>query len=338
VVFSLLEVNLLSDRPFTSYPDLVEKLRKRGMNIPKSQYGYVIDALKSRSYYGLINAFKDGLVYRDDAGKEHFNSGVNFSDLMAQYWIENELKSLLLKYSLLAETRLKELTAHALADSFGESMDSYLANQHFSNRNRKRDSILRQIKHVGETTENNPTKYYRNRHDEIPPWILFSNLMLGEFRSLYGILKSTEKDFVVRNIMYIPEEQSIKDDERGFVKSSLAILNDFRNTLAHGSRLIKYNATHGSISYDVIKSIFGSTLLSEHEYTVNKNGRDDLFCLICVIMKNCGRIDSASFQNELQTWLVSMANNFSGENQFKKYYELTGLPQDLNIKLNIMRA
>lgn len=316
----------MTDKPFQSYEELIKKLRGRGLHIDNDEYA--IEILKSKSYYGLINAFKTELSYRDDNGIEHFKDGTDFKDLIANYTIENELKSLLLKFSIVAEIRVKEAVAHELADTFGESEIDYLNFNNFKNRNR-RISITNQIKEVAQTTSNNPTAYYRNNHDVIPPWILLPNLMLGQFRMLYGILESDQTENICESILYLDEPN---EEQVGFIKTALAILNDFRNTLAHGSRLINYKATHEPISFQTIQLVCGPEFITEEEYNEQHIGADDLLSLIYIIMKLCGQIDSELFKNELN----NLFNVFRGYPQFEMYYKSTNLPIDLDRRLELL--
>lgn len=336
--FFVIQINrggyLLTDRPYKDYDKLLDKLKCRGLEIDNDEYA--IEMLKARSYYGLINAFKNEVTYRDVSGKERFNEGVTFRGIVTEYWIENELKSLLLKYSLLAEIRLKEAVSHQLAKSFGENLETYLDRSHFNNRTGRRNSILGNIKRTARNTHDNPTYYYRNSHDTIPPWILLPNLTFGQFKKLYNILKSEQKSKVVKSILYIPDDRDVDQISESFVGDGISVLVDFRNTLAHGSRLLQYKSGT-TIAFNTIKQIFGTNFLSEEEYQNDEIGGNDLFCLIYTIFKFCGNIDSEMFKIEIENLFNSFSNTPGIKDQFKIYYHAAGLPQNLSEKFKLLQ-
>ncbi|KRN36141.1 Abi family protein [Lactiplantibacillus plantarum] len=320
----------MSDKPFRTYEQQIELLKERNLIIQNDDLAKEI--LQDRSYYGLINGFKSPYTYRDKNGKEFFNNGVSLDDLVAEYQIESDLKNILLRYSLLAEIRLKEATSNVLAQDFGVDPINYLDRRHFTNRTGKRNSILGQINSTLKKTDNMPTKYYREHHDVVPPWILLSNLMLGPFRLLYISLKEPESDKIVKHTLYLHDSPS--EMEKAFVSNGLGILLAFRNNLAHGSRLLKFRSTKSMMPYNSIISVVDSSFLSKSEYDSLNIGKNDLFSLIIVITFFLGVIDRPIFINSITNLMQTFASDSTIQKNFNNYITESNLPPDLSFRLN----
>lgn len=321
----------MTDKPYRTYEQQIQQLRDRHLNIPDSKFAE--EVIKDRSYYGLINGFKDSYTYRDEDGKEFFHDSVSLNDLVAEYQIESDFKDILLRFSLLAEIRLKEAIANELGKSFGVDPINYLDKSHYTNRTGKKNSILNKIKCVLNTTYNLPTSYYRNNHDVVPPWILLPNLALGQLRLLYISLKPQQLNAIVKNMLYL--DGAPTEEEKGFISNGVGILLGFRNTLAHGSRLLKFHS-RSMLGYDSIVSVLGTHLLSENEYYDLNMGKNDFFSLIIVIIILLGKIDKPIFTNSITGLMQTFTIDPTMKKHFENYINENNLPSDLSYRLNAL--
>ena len=231
----------------------------------------------------------------------------------------------MLKYSLLAEIRFKESVGHQLGSQYGENINNWLRLTNFNNRTGKRSSFVQHFKKVSRETKNNPTKYYRDNHDAIPPWILLPNLTIGEFKNLYSILNPSDREPVVESILYLSGQAS--QLQISYVSNALSVLWHFRNSLAHGSRLIDFHS-RTSISLMQTQSVYGLSFLSQDEYQQKKIGANDLFCFIAVINLLLGKIDRENFLGEIKTFFVELQQLSETSTLFDSYLVKTRLPSD----------
>lgn len=321
----------MSDRPFRKYTELIQILKNRGMIIKDEKFA--IEVLKNRSYYGLINGFKTTSVTRDEHGNETFTPSTIFEDFVSEYFIENELKSLLLKYSLLAEIRFKEAVAHRIGEKYGENLSEWLDTTHYRARDNKSESILRELQEIANTTNDNPTAYYRNQHDTIPPWILIPNITIGQFKNLYTILTPNDKEYVCSEMLY---SKKVTEVQKKYIKQALSILWEFRNNLAHGSRLLSFESAT-KINLTTSQSTLGRNFIKLDEYRNKKMGSNDLLCFLGVLCILLGNMDINPFRSELVTLFDSFKENKQLKDIFSNYYLEIKLPNDLKNRLNAVR-
>lgn len=315
----------MNDKVFYTYSELIQHLRNHGVII--NDESYATEVLQSRSYYGLINAFKHQYFNKEKNNNSEFK--MDFNIFVIEYAIEDALKNLLLKYSLLAEIRLKEIVAHRLGEQYDTDISSWLDNSHFRTKADRAASILNEIRDVASTTNKNPTKYYRNEHDSIPPWILLPNLTIGQFKNLFSLLSPKDREDVCKKILY---KDRITEHQKNYVKNGLDVLWEFRNTLAHGSSILNFKSST-KIPLTITQSIYGLTFVSKTEYDNDYLGANDILCFIGVLNIFLGHIDKKNFKKELITLFDSFDSVEATSSVFKNYYSGLKLPEDLSQRI-----
>ncbi|ANY14229.1 hypothetical protein BCY75_09585 [Latilactobacillus curvatus] len=309
------------DKPFKTFDERLQILSvERNLKIEDSELAK--EFLLDRSYYGLINGFKSDFVSSDN-GNEIFNENTNFNDLLLQFQIDNDLKNILFKYTLLLETRFKESMAYVLS-RYGVSMDEYLDSGHFTNRTGRRGKILAHIREI-KSSRNDPTKYYRENKNHIPAWILFNNAMFGQMTTLYSILESADKERVIRCLFYITDLESnlpVSEQLKSYIKEALQVIKDFRNDMAHGSRLSHFTSKN-SINYPCQKYLFDTDLI-DARITAGIES-NDLFCFISTLFILCGDYDKGMLRNELINWQNRYESAPEAKDNISYYLDSTGL-------------
>lgn len=320
----------LHPKPFRTYQQLIGELSSKHLIIDDPSLA--IKTLKSRSYYGIINAFKDELTYRSD-GKEFFEEGIKFSDLIFFYNIDSQLKSLLLRYTLLFETKYSQIIGQLLGLKYGNDMYRLLNNtDNFGTNKNFIDKEVRYFnKKMFDSTSTKfirdyPTKHYRNKHlGIIPPWILVQNLTLAEVNSLYDMLKITDKRYIVSSLLF-SSFRKIDDNLLESFKFSIELIRNYRNKLAHNSRIIQSQiALTQDFNYSLLTLMWGENFISKEEFK-NGIGNKDILSFIAFI---CSYID-LNDQNEFLLELTRLINRFEEDNldATHKYEEMAGIPID----------
>ena len=65
------------------------------------------------------------------------------------------------------------------------NIDNYIEPTYSKERKNKLKNLLIKLENVANITEDNPTKYYRNKHNHIPAWILLRNVNFNDTIDLF---------------------------------------------------------------------------------------------------------------------------------------------------------
>ena len=183
------------DKPFKTYDEQIDILQNK--------YGVVIDdyefakhALISVSYNDLIGSFKNTLK----------KDSINLSEITIEYLYELHLldksvQAFILKYSLFIENLFKNVMAYTIASSFGVDANKYLDPnnyQVYSAGTAFKENVLSEVLPIlmDEKGGYQPTNYYVEMHNHVPPWILFKNISFGDAINLYNVLKKSRKKWL----------------------------------------------------------------------------------------------------------------------------------------------
>ena len=73
-----------TDKPFKNYDEQLDILKKRGLIIGENLEDELQakEYLKTKSYYILINSFKNAVTHIDDNSNEVFNKNITINELM----------------------------------------------------------------------------------------------------------------------------------------------------------------------------------------------------------------------------------------------------------------
>lgn len=236
------EVNTLHlSKPFHNLDQQIEKLKNRGLEIPNEE-----DAkrqLLKTSYYDLINGYKDlFLEEKNDNGEEKYKEGTKFDDLTKLYKLDRELRHIVMKVSLDIESNFYTTLAYSIAEKYGEVQTDYLNPINYkqgtwqSRGGYERDNLFHRIRRRINDTNEHPMKHYKEKYNNIPPWILAKHLSFGELIVWYKLSPSDVKNNVIIRFTGVEPTEELKEM---FIKS-MELFNKFRNVAAHGGRIYNY--------------------------------------------------------------------------------------------------
>lgn len=181
---------------FKTYPELLNNLNKHSLNISGEEIS--LEILKSRGYYNLVNRYKDDLYRRNT---HEFGTQTTIETLYHFHRMEDDFRNILFRFTLTFEQFLKESMSYILADTWGTDPKNYLNPQNYRYRHqRKAINILNQINDVQKTSRN-PTKYYKENYETVPPWILLNNVMFGQTKMLFKIFPNDLKRYVIHQML-----------------------------------------------------------------------------------------------------------------------------------------
>lgn len=228
------------DKPFKNLDEQLNILEYRGLKIHDREAAKKI--LMTYSYYDLINGYKDIFMPQDT-----FKPETNLTDIVFFSYIDKGIQSLIMRYSLIAETKFKNHIAYILSKNLGVHQDEYLDPKHFKkkiNNDVYFSKIKRKLKNQldGGKYSYYPTKYYAHNHNHVPPWILFKNIALGTAINLFKLCNSKNKAEIAG--MLLPQPTIDTKEKIEFISVAMNEIRYFRNCTAHNLNFIKCRTEH----------------------------------------------------------------------------------------------
>ena len=111
----------IMDKPFKTYTELLDFLEKeKRLSIPDRTMAEEI--LSKTGYYSLITGYKE--LFKDKT-TGYYRKGIRFDDVYNLYCFDRELRSIFLKYILIAEKSVKTSLAYHFSDLYGSDDSEY---------------------------------------------------------------------------------------------------------------------------------------------------------------------------------------------------------------------
>lgn len=135
----------------------------------------------SNILFSLITGYKETFK-NPTTGK--YVDGTTFEDIYCLYQFDNELRSIFLKYMLLAERNVKSSLAYHFSAVYGENQTEYLSLSHYmptASMQRGIQKLLR-VFHYQLTYKNEHAyiNHYKTKHHNVPLWIMGQVLTIGQ--------------------------------------------------------------------------------------------------------------------------------------------------------------
>lgn len=288
----LLSQNVDFEKPFLDIEQQLLRLKRRNLLI--SNDTATISALKQYSYYQIINGYGEPFEVKENHEKKYVD-GTTFKDIYAQFLYDKRISEILLPVMLDIERHFKTYLSYTVAEHFDVNpyltddplnnypeVLSYLDPSRYpSNAIKKNISKIAKIVH----TDKNPTAWYREHSNHIPPWILLSNATFGEINRYFQELPSDLK-LEIADEMFPNNLGSLVDNQKlNTLFNMLEILREFRNCIAHGAKFSSFKDEKHDLTKK-IKNCFNlnsSDLYTNEEYR-NSLGRNDFFSLLIAII------------------------------------------------------
>lgn len=327
---------------FSTYEEMLAKLNAKGLLIQNPDLA--IEMLKARGYYNLVNRYKSDFT---QPNTNRFVPGLYLADLFYYRRIEDELTTILFKFTMSFEQRIKEAMAYTLAHDFGLTVDEYLHPANFRNR-RRRTNVTTFIQHQLDMCIDNPTAYYKREYHQVPPWILLSNLSLGQTRMFFSIFAKQQTQAVVNQLLpqqpanlgrlptsLVDLDEKCSDDLIEMVRNMMTIIKDFRNQFAHGHRVIGFESKQ-RLTYRSLTHFGNQSIANYQEYHQAGLGRNDLMALMVSLILLMNKLDSVYLVDQLTAWQNENTKIQDRNHAFKRLIKSCGLPQDFVYRLKTL--
>lgn len=301
-----------------------------------------IQIFKTYSYYDLINGYIKSLA--SDISGSRFADFVTLDLLLDIFMCDREIQGALFTHSVHCETKFKNIMANVIAEQYGVHQNHYLNRHNYKPRSRKinTDRLLDRIsdnykteKQKGKIKGNkkdidyvdNPTKHYRDKHNHIPPWILFKNTHFNDVIDLYQVLLGKDKIAVTKHITDVTTLNNFELQE--LILTSITGIRQFRNTIAHNQKFITHRIKRDVKPTQIEKSRAGDLGVWKHQDNYDNNKVKGILFYICSL------INILDNDRAVTTFIIALIQAIMscevkyGPDVVKLYYDITGLPSDL---------
>lgn len=273
-------------KAYKSYEELLLFLQNdKNLNIEDEKAAHHI--LSKTSYFSLITGYKD--IFKNPTTGKYID-GTDFEHIYRLYQFDHELRSIFLKYILIAERSVKSSLAYHFTGAYGEHQRQYLSKDNYLLSKSNQKGIQKLIRIFSFQIERNREyayiNYYRDKYQNIPLWVMVQVLTLGQISHMFGYLKSA----VSIKICIDHHNIGIRD-----MHSFLSIMTKHRNVCAHGDRFFNYT-TKDSITDTIIHKKLHIPQRNERY----QNGKNDLFSEVIILKYLLDREDFRNFYYELK--------------------------------------
>ncbi len=259
----------MEKKHFLTYDEQIAYLKeKKKLNIQNDEYAKTI--LFRIGYFSLINGYKE--LYKDSVTNQ-FQVGVTFENIYKLYRFDNDLRSIFIKYILMAERNIKSSLSYHFCHVYGDEQEDYLDLSHYDISGKKKPVVQKLLKIIkGQIRSDSDYVYirhYMKKYRYVPLWVLINVLTLGQLSKIYSCQKGHVQIQVCQDFGALKINEMVK---------MLAVMTKFRNVCAHNERLFDYRTKDALCDMKIHRRLF---LLKENgRYVCGKN---DLFAQLIIL-------------------------------------------------------
>ncbi|WP_342387292.1 Abi family protein [Salinicoccus bachuensis] len=326
-----------SPKYFRTIEEQIELLKTRNLKFKDEHNAHYV--LRNITYYSLVNGYKDLFIKgKFNKDEEDDYQGNFFEDLHDVYDFDKELKNILFKYILNIEGTFNNALSYTISKNYGYLEADYLDINRYNRGNILKNGLYQNQHTLNVIKEKNqsydqPMKHYREKHGNVPPWVVCGALSLSTKKYLYGLLKPVGnvslKLEVVKWFMFYKEKGNPEIPIKTF-DYAIDMVHCYRNEIAHNKRVI-----HFKPHYDQVKPVNRNSFckyVNGHAYSKRmfdeRIGYRDLlglFMSITILFTHRNTVRSR-FINEIRTVFTNL------EQKNYKVYQLilnkNNIPED----------
>ncbi|MBC2369358.1 Abi family protein [Listeria booriae] len=318
------------NHPYKSFEEQIDILTKRNLEI--DDRALAMEAIQSFSYYSIINGYKD--LFTEPSNENKFISGTTFSMLYQVHWIDLSMSSIIFKYTLAVEKKLKTQVANLVAQSFSIEDNSYLNERNYSTSKPQKGKLKDVITAIDKAKKQDISViHYMNEENNIPPWIAAKAISFGSTFNWYSILRPPHKEVIIKS--FLGNTYPLSGDSRmELFKIAIGQVYEYRNLSAHGNRNFKLKFSQKTkYPWRYLKD-----LKIQNFFAINDNpaNQDNFFSAILSIMLLINdpyvcRNLIIEIEQFIQTYNIP---EFTFLN--KNIFQLFDIPEDIICRLNLL--
>ena len=315
--------NLAYDKPFKTYQQqIIHLVDDYGLII--SDTDFAEHALKTMSYYDLINGYQDVMMMNG-----RYLPDISIEFLYTFYLFDKGFQNIIFARIMFIENYFKSLLSYCIAENFGVHQSDYLDKKNYNHASSKIAfaDVKRDIEKVyTQTYPPIPTRFYRQNHNHIPPWILFKNISFGNSINLFRVLKSPQKHAVSNEL--IPDTTILQSEKIEFIIAGLNLIRKCRNLIAHNLKFVAFQGnSKDSLKPKILTSLLPQELTATDQmYPRLRN--NDLYAVFLFIYQILNDTYLRYlFIDDISRYIAPPTDGNVA--LFPQYADITGIPHDL---------
>ena len=224
----------MSIKPFLTYRQQINELtRHKNLNITDTQKAERY--LQDIGYFSLIGGYKE-LLRNPSTGR--YLPNITFDDIVALYEFDTEIRELVFHYICMIEKKLRNVISYEFCNLYGAMQTKYLDINNYNvaspNARRNINRLIQEMRKLIQSVNKYPyIDHQRNRHQNVPLWVLTNALSFGQISIMYSYMKPSLQHSISRSFDKITP---------GELRQYLRFLGLFRNVCAHHERFFAYRA------------------------------------------------------------------------------------------------
>lgn len=245
------------DKPFKTIDEQLKILQKRNLIFLNEEADK--KKLRDYGYYEIINGYKPHFLKDSTDDEQGYKNGINFQHVFDLYdldkKIRNDVRSSLEDF----EQSFKQNLAYVISRDISEDQNRYTKKSHYNTgkthhykkRNGQkyilndRDRLLKQFNNIL-TSDYDPYKYYKEKHNNIPPWILVKGLTFGNTIYWFRLSKpNIRKEVIARMLNLDVKILETVNEQLGITRAFSDVLNlylHYRNLSSHSGRIYDHRS------------------------------------------------------------------------------------------------
>lgn len=228
---------------YISVNSQIEKLKKQGLII--SDEAFVYNILSIHGYYNVINGYREPYITVDSQGNKIFKPSVTFEQIYDLFTFDQAIRDSIMISMIDFEDHLKAVTADIIGNAFGVDPKNYLArnnyrDKHVNNPNFSRNEILYSLEKTAKFSSKEPLKYYREKYNLVPPWILFKGTFFATLVNFIRFFKKEQRESLIWQLYKNNVSKDTMEQYKDLLSDTLFMCLDYRNQTAHGGRIYNF--------------------------------------------------------------------------------------------------
>lgn len=228
---------------YLSIDKQIEKLKSQHLNFEDENRAKTL--LMTHGYYNIIHGYREPYIFINDNGKKQYLDGVTFEQIYNLFVFDLTIRDSIMISMIDMEDHLKAIVSDIIGSSFGIDYQQYLDRNNYrdkyvSNPKFSRNEILYTLTKSAMYSKKEPIKHYREKYNNVPPWILFKDTYFATLVNLIRCFKKSERDILVKRLYGNKITSENIDSYKDFMSDTLFMCLDYRNRTAHGGRIYNY--------------------------------------------------------------------------------------------------
>lgn len=273
----------MTDKPFKTVEEQIEILKSRNLMFLNEEGAK--ENLKRYGYYEIINGYKKPFLKNENDDDLGYKDGISFEHIFNLYLLDKNLRLDVLYSISFFEQNLKQAISNSISHKISEQQELYINPTIYnSGIHNERTRLLRMMERLTQE-DTQPIKHYREKHQNIPPWILLKRFTLGQTIMLFRLISDPLiKEEIIALMLGIKSNLLSQLDKTFKIKQAfgdmLQLILDYRNLAAHDGRIYDHRSNKHPLS--MTDFIYQEISISNYEFRHGKY-RSSLGILIRIL-------------------------------------------------------